>query len=178
MGWGKKGRPLPAVGWAFSFPEFRRGVGPARAARASPNGPLSPRQVRYWALLKGRGAGTCAGTGLAWAAAGTVIPGILGALGACWAAVLAVPVPLRQLPDACRPAPSCLASRPGPLSPRPHPPQLLLLPLQCSRLPVCLCLLRLLEQRGLFFLPRLLPGTGHWLRAGLCGGCTAAEAAG
>lgn len=42
VGWGKKGRPLPAVGWAFSFPEFRQGVGPARAARASPNGPPLP----------------------------------------------------------------------------------------------------------------------------------------
>lgn len=51
-------------------------------------------EVGHRAILEGRGAGTGAGTGLARAAAGTVIPGVLGALGPSWPAVLAVPVPL------------------------------------------------------------------------------------
>ncbi|XP_005671479.1 transmembrane protein 180 isoform X4 [Sus scrofa] len=135
-------------------------------------------EVRCWALLEGCGAGAGAGAGLAWAAAGTVVPGVLGALGPGWPAVPAVPVPVRWLPDARGPAPSRLAGRPGPLRPRPHPPQLLLLPLQCGWLPVCLCLLRLLEQGGLLFLPRLLCGTGRLLWAGLCRSHAAAEAAG
>lgn len=51
-------------------------------------------EVRSRALLQRCGADPGPGSGLARATAGTVLPGILGALGPCWLTVLTVPVPL------------------------------------------------------------------------------------
>lgn len=105
-----------------------------------------------------------------WATFCSFLPGLLGGLGPPWSAVPHLPVPLRWFPHTGGPQPQRTAGWPGRVCRRAHASEFPQLPVQCTGLAVCLHVLLLLGQRGLYVLQAFLCSTDCCVSARVCCG--------